>query len=127
MDRKRLTNESIIAALIVAGSIKGAAANLGCTTRTLYTRMKAADFQEQYAQAKADLLRTVTAQIQGELSGAVSTLSEIMHDETAPKQTRANCATSILQYGARYTEQVDILDRLDRIEELQADQWKGAI
>ena len=118
--KKRLTDESIIAALIAEGSIKGAAASLHCTTRTLYERMKKPEFKELYTQAKGEILKAATAKLQGNLCGAIDTLSEIMQDPDTAKQTRANCAVSILQYGARFTETTDILERLEAIEEAQA-------
>ena len=118
MARKRLTDEAIIAALIASGSIKGAAASLKCTTRTLYERMKKPEFKELYAQA--DILKTATAKLQGNLCGAIDTLAEIMTDTEAAKQTRVNSAVSILQYAARFTETTDILERLEAIEEAQA-------
>lgn len=120
MARKRLTDEAIIAALIAEGSIKGAAASLKCTTRTLYERMKKPEFKELYAQAKADLLKTATAKLQGQLCGAIDTLTEIMNDKETAPQTRANCATSILQFAARFTETTDILERLEAVEDAQA-------
>ena len=119
MARKRLTDESIIAALISEGSIKGAAASLECTTRTLYTRMKRPEFQKLYTQAKADILKTATAKLQGNLCGAIDTLAAIMTDEEAAKQTRVNSAVSILQYAARFTETTDVVDRLEAIEKAQ--------
>lgn len=120
MTRKRLQNEEIIAALIEAGSIKGAAALLQCTTRTIYERMKKPDFKELYTQAKGEIIKTATAKLQGHLAGAIDTLVSIMNDtETAP-QTRANCATSVLHYGAKFTEATDIIERLEAIEEAQA-------
>lgn len=120
MARKRLTDEEIISGLIAQGSIKRAAASLECTTRTLYTRMKTPEFKELYAQAKGEILKAATAKLQGNLCGAIDTLNEIMTDPEAPKQTRANCAVSILQYGAKYTEATDIIERLEAIEETQA-------
>ena len=120
MARKRLTDEEIISGLIAQGSIKGAAASLKCTARTLYDRMKSPEFKDLYAQAKADILKTATAKLQGNLCGAIDTLAKIMTDPEAPKQTRANCAVSILQYGAKYTEATDIIERLEAIEETQA-------
>ena len=119
MERKRLTNEEIIAALIERGSIKAAAAILECSTRTLYERMKASDFKEQYAQAKAEIIKTATAKLQGHLCGAIDTLVAIMNDSQAGNQTRVNCAVAILQYGARFTEATDILDRLEAVEQAQ--------
>ena len=120
MAKKRLADEEIIASLIAEGSIKGAASSLGCTARTLYDRMKKPDFKTLYTQAKGEILKTATAKLQGSLCGAIDTLNAIMTDTDAPKQTRANCAVSILQYGAKFTEATDILERLEAIEEAQA-------
>lgn len=120
MARKRLTDEAIIAALIANGSIKGAAASLDCTERTLYERMKKPEFKELYTQAKGEILKAATAKLQGNLTGAIDTLAEVMNDKEAPKQTRVNSAVSILQYAARFTETTDILERLEAIEEAQA-------
>ena len=120
MARKRLADEEIIAALIAKGSIKGAAASLECTTRTLYERMKKPEFKQLYNQAKGEVLKAATAKLQGNLCGAIDTLNEIMTDPEAPKQTRVNSAVSILQYAARFTETTDILERLEAVEEAQA-------
>ena len=114
---KRLTDEYIIAALIETGSIKAAADRLGCTVRTMYERMKNPAFKAVYAQAKADLVKSATAKLQGHLTGAIDTLAAIMKDEETAKQTRANCAVSILQYAARFTETTDIIERLEAIED----------
>ena len=118
--RKRLQDEEIVAALIENGSIKAAAAALKCTARTLYDRMKAPAFRDLYAQAKAEILKAATAKLQGNLCGAIDTLTTIMKDPETAKQTRANCAVSILQYSARFTEDRDILERIERLEEAQA-------
>ena len=118
--RKRLQDEEIIAALIAEGSIKRAAASLECTTRTLYERMKKPDFKTLYTQAKADILKTATAKLQGNLCGAIDCLVSVMNDEKTAKQTRVNSAVSILQYAARFTETTDIIERLEAIEEAQA-------
>lgn len=125
MTRKRLQDEEIIAGLISEGSIKGAAASLGCTARTLYSRMKDPEFKKLYTQAKADILKTATAKLQGNLCGAIDTLAEIMTDTATAKQTRANCAVSILQYGARFTETLDLVERLEALEAAQEMSEKG--
>lgn len=116
MARRRLSDEVIVGALLAEGSIKGAAASLGCVPRTLYERMKAESFKELYRSAKAETLRAVTAKLQDNIGIAVDTLKAVMMDaETAP-QTRVNAAATILQNAARYTETADILSRLEEIE-----------
>ena len=114
--KKRLTDEAIIAALVQAGSIKEAAKQLHCVPRTLYERMKSPAFNEMYTRARADLVKGATAKLQGYFNGAIDTLAAIMNDQDTAKQTRANCAVAILQYGARYTETTDIIERLEAVE-----------
>lgn len=120
MTKKRLTDEIIITALITEGSAKAAAASLGCTARTLYERMKKPNFKELYARTKGEVLKQATAKLQGELIKSIQSLAEIRDDKEPPKQTRANCAVSILQYTARFTETTDIIERLEAIEEAQS-------
>ena len=119
MSKKRLQDEAIISALISEGSIKGASELLECSTRTLYERMKKPQFKELYAQAKADILKTATAKLQGNLCKAIDTLVEVMTDEKTAPQTRVNSAVSILQYAVRFTEATDIIERLEIIEKAQ--------
>lgn len=119
MARKTLQDEEIIAALIAQGSIKGAAASLECAERTLYDRMKKPEFKTLYSQAKGEILKTATAKLQGQVCGAIDTLTEIMKDEDTAKQTRVNSAVAILQNAARFTETIDIVERLEAIEEAQ--------
>lgn len=87
--------------------------------------MKKEDFQRLYTQAKSEILKTATAKLQGELSGAVDVLSGIMHDEEAAPQTRANCATSILQFGMKFTTETDVIARLEAVERIQEEERKG--
>lgn len=117
--KKRLTDETIIAALVEAGSIKEAAGKLGCTPRTLYERMKKPNFREMYNRAKGELMKTATAKLQANLSGAVNVLVGIMNDSNNAAQTRVNCAVSILQYSARYAESTNIIERLEALEAAQ--------
>lgn len=118
--KKRLTDETIITALVEAGSIKEAAGKLHCTPRTIYERMKKPAFRELYNQAKGELMKTAAAKLQGNLTGAIDTLVSIMTDKETAAQTRANCAVSILQYGARFAEATDIIERLEALEAAQA-------
>ena len=114
---KRLCNEVIISALLSEGSIKAAAEALGCKEQTIYTRMKQEDFQQQYAQARAELTKAATAKLQGHLGTAVDTLVEIMTDDTVPKQTRVYSAINILQIAKQYT-QTEMAERLIEVEKI---------
>lgn len=114
---KRLCNEAIISALLSEGSIKAAAEALGCKEQTIYTRMKQEDFQQQYAQARAELMKSATAKLQNHMTAAVDVLAEIMTDETVPKQTRVYSAVNILQIAKQYT-QTEMAERLIEVEKI---------
>lgn len=117
--KKRHTDETIIAALIEAGSIKEAAGKLECTPRTIYDRMKKPAFREAYNQAKGEIMKIATAKLQGEIAASIDTLAKLRDAEDTPKQTRANCAVSILQYSTRFVETTDIMERLEAVEAAQ--------
>lgn len=114
---KRLCNEAIISALLSEGSIKAAAEALGCKEQTIYTRMKQEDFQQQYAQARAELMKSATAKLQNHMTAAVDVLAEIMTDETVPKQTRVYSAVNILQIAKQYT-QTEMAERLIEVQKI---------
>lgn len=113
---KRLCNEVIISAILTEGSIVAAAEVLGCKTPTIYARMKLPDFQQQYSQARAELIKAATAKLQSCMASAVDVLTAIMNDDEAPKQTRVYAAINILQIAKQFTEQTDILERVETLE-----------
>lgn len=113
---KRLCNEVIISALLSEGSITAAAATLGCKTPTIYARMKLPEFQQQYTQARGELIKAATAKLQNCMASAVDVLAAIMEDEEVPKQTRAYAAINILQISKQFTSQTEIIERLEELE-----------
>lgn len=118
---KHLPDESIVAALISEGTIQGAAAAVGCTPRTLYERMKQPSFKELYNAAKADMVRAATTKLQTNMAAAVDSIVQIMTDAQTGPGTRLNAAVALLQYGHRFTEQTDILERLEALEQAAAE------
>ena len=109
-------DEQIIDALIRKGTVTGAAKELGMQRQTLYKRMKDKAFQDKFNEAKREFLRMATTSLQNSAQAAVATMHNIMCDETSAKQIRLNAASYILQYCGRFTEQVDIVERLERLE-----------
>jgi len=113
---KRITNEVIIDALLNQGSIKAAAAAIGCTEVTIYKRMKNDAFSQQYKIAKLECVKATTAKLQYTSLSAVNTLSAIMEDDEIAPQVRINAANTILNYTAKFTEGADLLDRIEELE-----------
>lgn len=127
MATKKISDEKIVIALITCGSRREAASFLRCSISTLCNRLKDPELQKLYSEAKTELLKEATAKLQNEMKCAVDTLADIMKNPQVASQTRVNAAVSILMYGARFTEQADILERLEKIEEAQSNtlHYKG--
>lgn len=117
MPKKLLSDEEIVAAILAQGSITGAAASLNTQYKYINKRMQTPEFKAIYKKAKADIIRSATAKLQSSISSAIDNIVKIMNDEEIAAQTRVNAATTVLQYAARFTQEIDIIERLEAIEE----------
>ena len=98
--KKKYTNEQLTAALLTAGSIRGAAKNLNISERAVYERMKDKDFQTLYAQTRNAIIDGTTALLTESLTEAVKTALQIMQkSESEPMRLQA--AQTILKYGVQ--------------------------
>ena len=89
---KKATDEQIIAALLSTGTIQAAAAAVGLSPRTVYTRMQAGDFQALYKAAKADLIRAAVFNINNQVQAAINTVIEVCAALTDRRNKRYNAA-----------------------------------
>ena len=109
-------DEVLIAALLSNPTVRAAAKAVGRSETQVYARLRDPDFKAQYNAARHELLEQSTATLQGHLSEAVETMTAIMRDTEAPHQTRLNAAEAIMRNSLKLTEQTDIIERLDRLE-----------
>ena len=100
---KAISNESIIAALIQAGTVKEAAERAGTTPRTIYDRMKETEFRREYMQAKNDIIRKAVFSINEKLSAAVEAVADIMQDKNVNAATRLQAAQTIIQNAGKFS------------------------
>ena len=105
-----------LAALLTSKSRTEAAKKAGVTTRTLQNYFSDSDFVAAYRAAFSDLLADATKQGQQSLSPALSTLQDILEDETAPPATRISAARAILEFSIKLTEQYDLVQRINALE-----------
>ena len=113
------TDERLIAALIEHGAVRQAADAIGCSRSLIYKRMKDAGFRALYSSTRDDSLKAASAELSKNLTQAVRTLASIMNDESTASGTRLNACIMILQYGLRFAESVDIVSRLEALEQAQ--------
>lgn len=102
----QITDEQIIVALMNHGTIKGAAAAVNLSERTIYDRMNGGEFQALYKAAKADLIRAAVFSINGKLQEAVNTVAEIMADRENNPAVRLQAAQTILNTACKFTQRL---------------------
>ncbi|MBQ3277490.1 MAG: hypothetical protein IJH47_10675 [Oscillospiraceae bacterium] len=106
-----------LAALIRSPTIEAAAQDAGVGYSTLRRWIKEdAEFQQAYQEELAGLVADAAAQAKQSLSPALSTLREILEDQTLPGAVRVSAARALLDYGLKLTEIADIIPRLEALE-----------
>ncbi len=116
MPKQEHKREQAVAALITSSSIAEAAQTVGIGERTLFTWLQDSEFKEQYRQARREVVGQALANLQRTSSIAVSTLSEIMEDRSAPASSRVSASKAVLELAIRAVELEDVIKRLEVLE-----------
>jgi len=114
----KISDEAIISAVLTCETIKKAAEACGLCESQLYKRMRTDGFKAKYSRVKDQMLDSVTSTMQNGMKEAACTMIKIMRDPSIAPQTRLNAADSILRNGMKLTEQNEILQRLEKLEDL---------
>ena len=116
---KAISNEQIIAALLQNGTIKEAAAAVGASPRTIYDRMRGFEFQSEYREAKAGIVRRAVFSINQRLSAAIDAVTEIMNDTSTNPAVRLQAAQVIINNAGKFADRLnrEEQDRLDEEED----------
>lgn len=108
---------TLIAALLELPTIEAAAQAAGVSRKTVERRLDDPVFLEAYNDARRQLVTTAAGRISSRIGRAVDTLGEVMDDGEVPAAARISASRAILEYGLKYGELVDVIRRVDEIEE----------
>ena len=108
---KGVSDEVIIAALLQHGTTKDAAAAIGISPRTIYDRMRTAEFQAMYAEAKTSIARKAVFSINEKLGAAIDTVAGIMDDQEINAAVRLQAAQTIINNAAKFAQHLDENER----------------
>lgn len=111
-------DEQILTALLSCGNIKDASIAAGVSHTTVYKRLSDKDFKAEYDRRRTMALNKACNTLQATLTKAVDTIREIMENTDTAPQIRLNASALLLQNCLKYTEQVNILSRLDELEKI---------
>ena len=106
MNKKAVSDEEIIAAILQHGTLKEAAQAAGISTRAIYDRMENRAFRALYMAAKNDIIRRAVFSINEKLSDAIDAVSEIMKDKNNNPAIRLQAAQTILNNAGKFAERL---------------------
>ena len=116
MTAKKRNYEKIITALIEEPTKTKACEAVGIDRSTLARYEKDSEFIKLYRTAIHDMMEKTTRKLQSETYKAVTYLAELRDNPDAPITERRQACKHILELTPRYTEQNDILARIEALE-----------
>ncbi len=111
---KETNKEKVLAALIESSSIREAAKKSGIAEATIYRYLQDAEFKREYRSARQQTVEFAIAQMQSAASEAVERLKELQYCENPA--VAARCAQIIFENSVKGMETIDILERLETLE-----------
>lgn len=118
------TQERALSALLSERTIQGASEASGVPYRTITRWMQQEAFSREYRARLDALVNDATSTLKKSLTGAVEVLREIAENSEAPPTSRISAARTLLDSGLRYIETLDIIQRLEAVEDAVADNQK---
>lgn len=108
-----------MAALLSCPTIQAASEASGIPVRTLYDMRVDPDFRSEYERRRRQLTETACTALQERMSEAVEIIATLMTESKVPPRVRLEAAKVILEYGLKSIEILDILPRLESLEDAE--------
>lgn len=109
----------ILVGLLSNVTVKATAKETGISESTIYKYLRDDEFAIKYEKKKLEALEEAVNFFQLNILKVGSTVMEIINDEEASLQVKLNACSVILQNSLKFTNQIEILKRIERLEELK--------
>ncbi|QDU21273.1 hypothetical protein [Urbifossiella limnaea] len=116
MVARKKNDDALVLALACGATVEAAARQCDLSERTVYTRLKDADFQLRVKQVRSDMVRRSAGLLSAASGEAVRTLLALMK-ESAPPAVRLGAAKAVLEVGLKIRELADLEAELRDLEE----------
>ena len=124
MSRSRKA-DNILQALLAHRTIKEAATAAQVSERVVYDYLNDPSFEARYKAARDDIIRGVSNHLREQMNEAVGVIGDIMRDTENRPQDRLAAAKAVLEYGDKYIENDDIIERIDKLERAVDNEQNG--
>lgn len=119
-------DEILITALVANPTIRAAAQACKVGETLVYTKLRDPEFKARYDAARLELMERNAAQLQARISGVIEEMAIIAHDPEIAPQIRLNACEAIIKNSLKLTDQVEILRRIEKLEEYQRNESQAA-
>jgi DeoR/GlpR family transcriptional regulator of sugar metabolism len=111
----KTNQENALNALLASASVTEAAKKCGLSEKTLRRYLEDADFQKEFRSARRVVFEQNIVRLQSLHAGAVDTLERNLNCENPSVEVRS--AQIIIESSRKDFETLDILERLEKIED----------
>lgn len=117
MSGKRISDERMIFAILSNKDILTASKTLGISVQSIYNRLRKPEFRQRLQQERQGKFEVANSKLTDSMGKAISTLVEILEDANVSAGVRIRASQILLDITLKVTEQTDIIQRLDSLEE----------
>jgi AcrR family transcriptional regulator len=119
-DQRKKNEDALLLALACGATVEAAAKQCGLAERTIYRRLKDADFKSRLQAVRSDMVGRSAGLLTAAASEAVRTLLALQK-ESAPPSVRLGAARAVLEVGMKLREVVDLQNRMEELEAMLED------
>ena len=112
---QKISDEKILAALLLSPSATAAAKQLSVSKQTLTRRLKSPELRERFEKTRREAFDQAATRLSQSATAAADTLIALLGSKN--EMIKLNAASKILSSAGAYIDKTDILQRLDRLEE----------
>ena len=116
-EQRKKNEDALLLALACGATVEVAAKQCGLSDRTIYRRLKDADFKARLQAVRSDMVGRSAGLLTAAASEAVRTLLALQKD-SAPPAVRLGAARAVLEVGMKLREVVDLQNRMEELEAL---------
>jgi hypothetical protein len=115
--KRRRQCERLAVALLHEPSLEQAAAAAGISVSTAYRMRREPEFEEEFRQARRQVVSEASAHLQAACTEAVSTMLAIMRDSKASASCRLRAAEMVLEHAEKLWQFEDLEAQMEQLEE----------
>ncbi len=113
-----MTDNQLISALLTCPTIKLASEKVGISEQSVYARLRKPDFRMKLQSERNTHFQVISSKLEDANFKALETLINILDNDEVSAGIKVRASQILLDLSLKNREQVDILQRIESIEEM---------